>query len=244
MVLRILNKNSMKTHNIFKVSKVFKFYFCVAMEMSFIANDSSDQVEKILAKAGEMFLSIGIRAVTLDDIAKELGMSKKTIYTFFENKGAIIFQIVQHDILKKQEIVLSITNQQHDPITEMILIGKEVMDSLQTFSVNIVSDLMKFYPEAWQLVEQHKQDFVYSVMLSNHQKGKAAGLYRQDINDDMITRLIISFTDSIINPQGLLKTGIPIARIYKEYLLYHLYSICSEKGRGRLEELLKTIELS
>jgi AcrR family transcriptional regulator len=244
MVLRILNTNSMKTRNIIKVSKVFKFYFCAVMEMSAIAHESNDQVEKVLSKAGEMFLSIGIRAVTLDDIAKELGMSKKTIYTFFENKGAIIFQIVQSDILRKQEVVLSITNQHHDPITEMILIGKEVIDSLQTFSINIVSDLMKFYPEAWQLVEQHKQDFVYSVMLNNHRKGKATGLYRQDLNDDMTTRLIISFTDSIINPQGLLKTGMPIANIYKEYLLYHLYSICSEKGRGRLEELLKTIELS
>lgn len=244
MVLRILNTKSLKTRDIIKVSKVFMFYFCNAMEMSAIANDSNEQMEKVLSKGGEMFLSIGIRAVTLDDIAKELGMSKKTIYTFFENKGDIVFQIVQNEILRKQDIVLSITNQHLDPVAEMILIGKEVIDSLQTFSFNIVSDLMKFYPEAWQLVEQHKQDFVYSVMLKNLKRGKAIGLYRPDLNDDMTTRLIISFTDSIINPHGLLKTGMPIANIYKEYLLYHLYSICSEKGRGRLEELLITIELS
>lgn len=209
-----------------------------------LSYDQPEQVEKILLKAGEMFLTIGIRAVTLDDIARELGMSKKTIYTFFENKGQLVYRIVQEDLQRRQSFVLGITEQGHDPINEMLLIAREVMLSLQTFSVNIVSDLQKFYPESWQLIEQHKQGFVYNIMLNNHQRGKEEGLYRKNIQEDIITRMFIGFTNSILNPQGLLKTGIPIAQLYLEHLIYHLYSICSEKGRQHLEQLLQSLQLT
>ncbi len=214
------------------------------MTASQITQEQPDQVEKILTKAGEMFLSIGIRAVTLDDIARELGMSKKTIYTFFENKGLLVYSIVQEDIREKQATVLSITREGHDPITEMLIIAREVAASLQTFSVNIVSDLMKFYPESWQLVEQHKQGFVYNILLDNHKRGKAAGLYRDNLQEEITTRMFIGFTDSILNPQGLLKTGMPIAQLYLEHLNYHLYSICSERGRQHLEQLLINLKLT
>jgi AcrR family transcriptional regulator len=214
------------------------------MNATEFSHDQPEQVEKILCKAGEMFLTIGIRAVTLDDIARELGMSKKTIYTFFENKGQLVYRIVQEDLKHKQAIVLGITTEGHDPINEMLVIAREVMLSLQTFSVNIVTDLQKFYPESWQLIEQHKQGFVYNIMLSNHQRGKKEGLYRENLQEEIVTRMFIGFTDSILNPQGLLKTGIPIAQLYLEHLIYHLYSVCTDKGRQHLEELLQSLQLT
>lgn len=206
--------------------------------------DSSEQLSKILLKASEMFLSIGIRTVTLDDIARDLGISKKTIYSHFKNKGQLVFECVRTDLQIKQQIVAEITQQDFNAIEEMLHIGRQVMHSLQTFSVNIIIDLMKFYPESWQLIEDHKSNFVYNIVLNNIRKGKEQGLYRDNINEDVTARIFIGFTDSVMMPQGVLKNGMPLSELYREHLIHHMYALCTEQGRQSFESLLSTIQLS
>jgi TetR/AcrR family transcriptional regulator, cholesterol catabolism regulator len=214
------------------------------MEPHLNISDAQEQLGKILQKASEQFLTIGIRSVTLDDIARELGISKKTIYAHFENKGELVYQCVQEDISRKQKTVEAIISEDNSALEHMLFIGKQVIQDLSTFSVNIALDLMKFYPESWQLVDQHKKDFVSKVIINNIIKGKQEGLYRENINEESTAWLYIAFMDSIMTPQAPNKNGLSASELYREHLLHHMYSICTEKGRETLEELLTTIRLS
>jgi len=214
------------------------------MEPNHNISEAQEQLGKILQKASEQFLTIGIRSVTLDDIAKELGISKKTIYAHFENKGQLVYECVKADISCKQQSVEAIIEQDNSALEHMLFIGRRVIQDLSTFSVNIALDLMKFYPESWQLVDQHKKDFVSKVIISNIIKGKQEGLYRENINEESTAWLYIAFMDSIMTPQGPNKTGLSASELYREHLLHHMYSICTEQGRATLETLLTTISLS
>jgi TetR/AcrR family transcriptional regulator, cholesterol catabolism regulator len=214
------------------------------MESHINIQDAQEQLGKILAKASELFLTIGIRSVTLDEIARELGISKKTIYAHFENKGQLVYQCVQSDINHKQRAVEEILAKECSSIEEMLFIGRQVIQDLSAFSINIALDLAKFYPESWQLVEQHKRDFVFQVIINNIRKGKQEALYRESINEESTTWLYMAFMDSLLTPHSALRTGLSASELYREHLLHHMYSLCTEKGRETLEHLLTTIRLS
>lgn len=200
-----------------------------------------EQVDKITCRAADLFLSKGIRNVTVDDVAREMGMSKKTIYTIFENKADLINQVVKADMKRKEKEVELIGNAGYDAVEEMLHIGKQVSETLKTFSINIVHELTRFYPETWQLIEEHKNTFVFNFIYNNILSGRKQGLYREDFDADIKVKLYITYTDSILNPGPIFKANYNLSEIYYQHVLHYLHSICNENGRKILEKHLQTI---
>ena len=115
---------------------------------------------KILDSATELFMKYGVKSVSMDDISRGLGVSKKTIYTFIENKKDLIFQVVGQFITADEIAIQQLRLDAVDAIDEMILIAKHVLQFLRKVKPSLAYDLKKYYPESWQTIEVEHFDYI------------------------------------------------------------------------------------
>lgn len=199
--------------------------------------------QKIVANAKELFLKIGIRSVTMEVVAKSLGISKKTIYSVFVNKAALVHNCVSYDINIRKAEINRIFNANHNAIEEMIYMSINVSQLLKNIAVSVVYDLQKFFPETWQLLQDYKLQFIKEHIVMNLHKGIASGLYRENLDVEMISRLYIANADNIFNTQVFPVDDYDPVNTYTALIKYHLYAIATENGKEILEINYKKIEI-
>ena len=195
---------------------------------------------KIFEKARHLFYTIGVRNTTMDDLAKELGISKKTLYKEIENKADLVKFCVQYDLKKDEDSIYQISAQTENAIEELLLIASHIYSELQTFHPTMMHDLVKFYPESWTLVENHRDIFAKKNIANNLKKGMQQGLYRKDINTEMVTMLQLHL--SFLPLQANSRNFKP-ADVYLEILKYNFYAIATPKGIELFQQLIKKIKL-
>lgn len=204
----------------------------------------SHQEAKVIENASALFIANGVKNVTVDDIAKSLGMSKKTIYHLFETKSLLISRCVETVLDQKRQEIRKVAALGFDPIREMLELGKLNVNTFRVFSKNTLKDLRKLYPEAWTLVDNFKGKEIYDHLLSNLEKGVGSGDYRDNLQNKIVAHIYIGLLDSAMMQHSILKTDISLDEVYKEHLLMHMYSVCSDQGRAKLETLLKNTDYS
>ena len=195
---------------------------------------------KIFEKARHLFYTIGVRNTTMDDLAKELGISKKTLYKEIENKADLVKFCVQYDLKKDEDSIHQISANTENAIEELLLIASHIYSELQTFHPTMMHDLVKFYPESWTLVENHRDIFAKKNITDNLKKGIQQGLYRKDINTEMVTMLQLHL--SFLPLQANSKNFKP-ADVYLEILKYNFYAIATPKGIELFQQFIKKIKL-
>lgn len=172
----------------------------------------------------------------MDDIAKELGMSKKTIYQFVENKAELVKLSMQNYLQEERNQLDSILQASKNSVDEMIKMMAYFFEQVQDFNPSALNDLQKHYPEAWDLYNEHRFHFMLDMITRNMETGVAQGLYRSGLNADVISRVYIANTAVLIDQQLFPSDKYVFLDTYKEYLDYHLRGIVSEKGLKYLEE--------
>lgn len=193
---------------------------------------------KMLEVASALFKSKGVKIVTIDEIARQLKMSKKTIYQHFNTKSQLVNSCVSWVLELKEKEILQVLQLKLDPITEMLELGKLNVETFRMFSKNTLKDLRNFYPEAWSIIEVFKEQIIYPQLLSNLNSGIQQGFYRDNIQANIVVYMYIGLLDSVIMQHSVLKTETLLDEVYKEHLKMHMYSICSEKGRNTLEQFV------
>lgn len=191
---------------------------------------------KMLEVASGLFILKGIKNVTIDEIARHLKMSKKTIYQYFPSKSLLVNSCVSSVLNFKRKEILQVFDLNLDPITEMLELGKLNEETFRMFSKNVLKDLRNFYPEAWFLIEEFKEKDVFPQLLDNLNAGILQGIYRENIQANIVAYIYIGLLDSAMMQHSILKTEISLDEVYKEHLKMHMYSICSENGRDTLEK--------
>ncbi len=157
---------------------------------------SMDTKQQILYKAMEMFMRYGIKSITMDDISRKLGISKKTLYRFVDNKGDLINKMFEIEMAREKEAVTKITEESKDAIDEILGIAKYVTQQLREYSPTIMYDLQKYYHESWAKIEAYHKEYVYGVLKLNVERGIKEGLYRNDLNADIVAKLYVGKTSS------------------------------------------------
>jgi TetR/AcrR family transcriptional regulator, cholesterol catabolism regulator len=147
--------------------------------------------ERILKTAVDLFWRYGVKSVTMEDIAKELGISKKTIYQHFVDKDAIVEQVIEKELDCEKTDIDRLESEARDPIHEVILASDYMRATLGTMSPALLYDLKKYHPKAWNLFQKHKQEHIVHSISDNLRRGIQQGLYRHDINIDVLARLRI-----------------------------------------------------
>lgn len=198
---------------------------------------------RILEKVEELFMRYGIKSVSMDDISRHLGMSKKTLYQLVDNKSDLIRKVIQFHLEKEKSEMDEISDSSNDSIHEMLLTAKLVSKKLRDMNPSTVYDLQKYYPETWEQLQSLHQEYVYGIIKKNIQKGIETGIYRDSIHPDIIAKFYVwkSFilTDEKVFPMSQYNKD----NLFWEFITYHIHGIASEKGLELLEKYLKEKEV-
>ena len=206
----------------------------------FLMKDLALVDEKEIALIGRvsgLFLKKGMKRVTMDDIAKELSVSKKTLYKYVKNRKELVmkstFFHVQRDQLKVKEIQAKNLN----PIIENHELAKFVIETISNVSPCVHYDLENYFPESWKLLNGYFRGFVFESLHTNLLRGQKEGVYRSDFNAEIIAKVFASKIDMIFDAELFPTERFNFKDVYLEYLHYHLRAIVSEESLLMLKKL-------
>lgn len=186
-----------------------------------------------------MFMRLGIKSVSMDDIAREMGVSKKTIYAVVDNKEGLVEMVIADDACKDIEVITANHLAARDAIDEFLRNSRYFIRQMREISPAAMRDLQKYYPNVWKdQVKAHHQEFQHSVAV-NLERGMEEGLYRNDLDSDIIARLYVASMMSIIDRAVFPATDRPLIDIISEHARYHFHGITNQFGRERLELYLR-----
>ncbi|MCC6722492.1 MAG: TetR/AcrR family transcriptional regulator [Bacteroidia bacterium] len=187
-------------------------------------------LDKIIEGCEKLFRRYGIKSLSMDDIARELGMSKKTIYQYVADKNDLVLKTFSHtlDCNKHKCTILEIESK--NPIEEIILITREVSQHLQGINSSVFYDLKKYHPESWDMFNNFSNGFIYEKIKSNLIKGIERGYYRKDLNPDIISKVYISMVGVVTDYEKFSSLDYDFSHVYNEIVRYHFHGICTPKG--------------
>ena len=143
---------------------------------------------RIITKSHELFMLYGIRSVSMDEIANHLGMSKKTIYQYFKDKDALVEGVINIEIEMHQDEFSKYASISENAIHEIFLTLDTVQEMLKHMNPSVMFDLQKYHSTAFEKFRTHKNTFFYDIIKANIERGKQEGLFRSDIDVDVLTR--------------------------------------------------------
>lgn len=195
--------------------------------------------QQIVTKARDLFMRYGIKSISMDDLARELGMSKKTVYQYVENKADLIQKVFEDHLEEEKQALAKYRSQATNAIDEMIQIARHMIRELRTYSVTVMYDLQKYYRSTWQLLSNVHEQHFFRVIKDNLERGIAEGVYRQGMNPDIVSRLYISKSSSAADQECFPVKDYPVEELFIELINYHLHGIVSQQGRETMEEVLE-----
>jgi TetR/AcrR family transcriptional regulator, biofilm operon repressor len=191
--------------------------------------------DKIIKKATDMFLKLGFKSVTMDDIACEMCISKKTIYKYFSNKEHLIeegTEIVHQNI---HRIIDEIVAKNYNAIEENFEIRRMFKEMFKTVDQSPVFQLKKHYPEIHQKMMANELEDCTTIFTQNIEKGIQEGLYRKDIDIETAVKFYYTLIFSI-NENTQFENEVVALEI--KALEYHTRAISTPKGIEELEKQL------
>ncbi len=187
-----------------------------------------EKTQEITEKARKLFLEYGIRSVSMDDIAKELSISKKTLYQLFKDKA----DLVKHIIILETERIMKEMQEQienaENSIDRMLKINEHLIRIRQKTPKKINFDLKKYYPEILEELKKNLEMKMMTAVKENHKKGQEEGLIRTDMNLDVIAALQVNRSAMIDNMAQML--NLDYETILNEIFDYHIRAIATQKG--------------
>ncbi|WP_394907418.1 TetR/AcrR family transcriptional regulator [uncultured Mesonia sp.] len=193
--------------------------------------------DKILKTATDLFLSFGFKNVTMDEIAQNLAISKKTIYTYYTNKNELVNSCSHYLFCQISTGINAILDQNLNAIDEMIAIHQFIINSLREEKTSVQYQLNRYYPSVYKSLKEKKSKKMLLVIQNNLEKGKESGCYREDLNPKMVAEFYRTLIEGIRNNKNLLTDNLSINTIIYNFLDYHLRAIVSPLGLKHLKSL-------
>jgi len=197
--------------------------------------------QRILKHARDLFLTFGVKSITLDEIAKDLGISKKTIYQYFENKASLVYEVTKEYFeLEKQEVE-RIELLAENALDELIKICEWTSRTMKNMSPTLVYEIAKYYPKAFEIQHEYIGSFVLHKLKENIERGIKEDLYRKDLDPDLVARIRISQFDFSSRQNFFPPDIFDIWGVQLELFILYMYGIVSVNGRKYLDEHLSII---
>jgi AcrR family transcriptional regulator len=192
--------------------------------------------ERILVKSQELFNKYGIRSVSMDDIAAQLGMSKKTLYQYYADKDELVNACFDIQIQTNRHQCVECVKAGENAIHEIFLSFDMMKDLLTTMNPSVLFDMKKYHPSAFRKFEDFRNGFLYKLIRSNLERGVKEELYRPDIDPDILARyrlysVLLSF-DSEIFPSNRSN----ILYIEHQLIEHFLYGLATPKGEKLIQK--------
>ena len=187
--------------------------------------------ERILTKAHELFMRYGLRSVSMDEIANHLGMSKKTIYQYYSDKDALVEGTIDIEIIQSKKECDCHRRQSENAIQEIFMAVDMVQEMLKHMNPSVMFDLEKYHPKAYRKFLDHKNKFFHEVIKSNLEWGLKDGLYREDIDVEILTRFRLATMFLMFDTDQFPPSKFTPGQIIAEITDNFLFGMASTKGQ-------------
>ncbi|WP_426058528.1 TetR/AcrR family transcriptional regulator [Hymenobacter sp. B1770] len=198
--------------------------------------------ERILNHSATLFLRNGVKSVSMDDIAASMAMSKKTLYKWFENKDQIVLATMELHLGKVQGECASMSGQAATAVEEMMRITAWAEQQFSSMHPGIFYDLQKYYPAAWSLFAAHKSTFILAQITKNLERGMTEGLYRSDLDVDVLARMHLAQIDLMFNAELFPPGQFAAQRVSRILDEHFLLGVASLKGHKLINEFRHVTE--
>ncbi len=195
---------------------------------------------KFTKKATELFLKLGFKSVTMDEIAQESGVSKKTIYQHFKNKTELIQFCVSEAMQQISAGICAIKELKLNAVEEQLMVKDVILEQVKNEKTSPHLQLQRYYPGIYKNTRKEHFKLVYQNVYDNIEKGIAEGLYRKNINIDVITRMHFICALELKNQDIFPSEEYSIKETMNTYIENYLRSIVTPKGLEILEHHLQT----
>jgi len=192
--------------------------------------------ERILVKSHELFNRYGIRSVSMDDIAAQLGMSKKTLYQYFTDKDELVNAVFDGALKSNQGLCIASREQRDNAIHEIFLSFDMVRDMLMNMNPSLIFDLQKYHPSAFKKYQLFKNEFLYKLIKSNLERGIEEELYRPEIDVEVLSRYRLHSVMLSFNPEVFPEHKINFLQIEEELIEHFMYGLATVKGQKLIQK--------
>ncbi|MGI4833828.1 MAG: TetR/AcrR family transcriptional regulator [Janthinobacterium lividum] len=156
---------------------------------------------RILQHASALFMRNGIKSVSMDDIATDLAMSKKTLYKAFANKDELVTATMTNHMSRVQSECLRVQAPAHNAVEQLLDLTAWADEQFAHVHPSIFYDLRKYHPAAWGAFQHHKNTFILNQITENLRRGVAEGLFRADLDVEVLARLSLAQIDLTFDPE-------------------------------------------
>lgn len=195
-----------------------------------------DIIEKVL----QLYLKYGIKSITMDDVASKLSISKKTLYQFVKDKADLVDKAVSHQLNIHRCEMQNLETKNLNAIDILIQASKFVGEQYQNINPSVSYDLQKYYPSSWNRIVEYRRNHIYENIQTNMLQGIEQGLYRSDLNVDIISySYVLKMEEVFLRPDDDFLKKYSSDEIFKTLFHYHIRGIANKKGIEYYENKLK-----
>jgi TetR/AcrR family transcriptional regulator, cholesterol catabolism regulator len=186
--------------------------------------------DRIQEKANDLFTRYGFKSITMDEIASQLGVSKKTIYQYFSDKNELVDAVVRKTINYAQSVCDSNIATCQDAVHELFQAMDFIQEIFSDMNPVMMYDLERFHPESYKLFLDHKNIYLFEIIKSNIKRGIEEGLYRPDLNIEIIARYRLEAMMLGFNQDVFPASKFNLAEAQKMIIEHFLFGVASLKG--------------
>jgi TetR/AcrR family transcriptional regulator, cholesterol catabolism regulator len=196
-----------------------------------------DVKERIQEKANELFRKYGVKSITMDDIASQLGISKKTIYQYFADKEELVHSVIDQKIKESQGDCTCSISDAENAIHEQFLVQDKFLEHLSELNPVALHDMEKFHPSAYEKFSRHRNTFIREMVEKNLRTGIGEGLYRPGLRTDILSKFRV---DSIYLglSADFMGSAFGLAELHQELFVHYLFGIASPEGNKLIHRYL------
>jgi TetR/AcrR family transcriptional regulator, cholesterol catabolism regulator len=198
--------------------------------------------EKILLSAEELIFKYGIKNITMDEIAKHLSMSKKTIYKYFKEKDEIIHSLMKHHLEQDRCRVKNVYERKLNVVEEVFELMKEMREIFTKINPIVFHELNKSYPKIWKEFQDFKYNFIEKMVEDSLIRGQKEGLIRNDIHTKLLSRLRVEIIEMSLNNEAFANEKMSLAEVQIAVTEHFLYGVCTLKGHKLINRYKNVIE--
>lgn len=194
-------------------------------------------MQDIIQKIADIYFRYGIKSVTMDDLARELGVSKKTLYLHFDDKKDVVKKVIHHLIhIQKCGISDMLNKPGANAIDKLMMMTIFFAEHLKNSNASLTYDLQKYYPDVWDEVLEFKREEIFRHIIDNIETGIKEGLYRDDLNYEIIARAYVSRMEMYQTDLWQPLDKYSLTEVFRTLFIYHIRGISNTKGIKYLEE--------
>lgn len=200
----------------------------------------NEKLTLILQTSGQLFKKYGIRSISMDDIAREIGMSKKTLYQYVENKPDLIEKLLAHHVDDSQACIVE-DHKDLNAIDILLRVSMKVSEEMKDFNPVVAFDLEKFYPALYKSFVMAKREHVYKHIKENLEQGIKENIYRSDIDADLVAKLYVQKLRDVHDPDFLSSVEFSQEKVFQVMFENHIRGISNAEGIAYYERKMNEL---